>query len=61
MNSDKIKETQIKGYNLVELSGAGCGWWALVKATKENETRFFLGTTIEVKKYLGNEWNVKAI
>ena len=61
MNSDKIKETPIKGYNLVELSGAGCGWYALAKATKENETRFFLGRTSEVKKYLGSEWKVRAI
>ena len=39
----------------------GIGWYATHKAINNNETRYFIGGTEEIKKYLGSKWNVYAI
>ena len=39
----------------------GVGFYATHKAINNNETRYFIGDTDEIKKHLGSQWNVYAI
>ena len=39
----------------------GIGFYATHKAINNNETRYFIGGTKEIKNYLGSKWDVHAI
>lgn len=39
----------------------GIGFYATHKAIKDNKSRYFIGGTDEIKKYLGSTWKIYPI
>ena len=56
-------QSKVIGQRVVELTGEGCAWKALVKATckKTGNVRWFIGTEREVKSILGLYWSVISV
>jgi hypothetical protein len=48
--------------NVTELSGPGCAWHALVKASRQGHApRWFIGAAADVRALLGKTWTVVPV